>query len=38
MASFLDPTLVELTGLSLKELIEPMKEVVRNFKGGTNRQ
>jgi hypothetical protein len=36
--SFLDPTLVELTGLSLKELIGPMKEVVRNFKGGTNRQ
>ena len=36
--SFLDPTLVEVTGLSLKELTEPMKEVVRNFKGGTNRQ
>ncbi len=36
--SFLDPTLVQLTGLSLKELTEPMKETVRDFKGGTNRQ
>ena len=36
--TFLDPTLVEVTGLSLKELTEPMKEVVRDFKGGTNRQ
>jgi hypothetical protein len=35
--SFLDPTLVEITGLSLKELTEPMKETVRDFKGGTNR-
>jgi hypothetical protein len=36
--SFLDSTLVEATGLSLKELTEPMKETVRDFKGGTNRQ
>lgn len=36
--SYIDPTLVEVTGLSLKELTEPMKETVRDFKGGTNRQ
>ena len=36
--SFLDSTLTEVTGLSLKELTEPMKEIVKDFKGGKNRQ
>jgi len=30
--------LVELTGLSLRELVDPLKEVVKDFKGGANRQ
>jgi len=36
--SSLDPMLVELTGLSLRELVDPLKEVVKDFKGGANRQ
>ena len=36
--SFLDSSLIEVTGLSLKELTEPMKEIVKDFKGGINRQ
>lgn len=36
--SFIDPKLLEVTGLSLREIVEPMKEVVKDFKGGTNRQ
>ncbi|MEK9773784.1 MAG: hypothetical protein VW576_09505 [Opitutae bacterium] len=36
--SFLDPELVGVTGLTLRQLTEPMKEVVKDFKGGTERQ
>lgn len=36
--SFIDPKLLEVTGLSLREIVDPMKEVVKDFKGGTNRQ
>jgi hypothetical protein len=35
--SNLDPMLVELTGLSVRELVDPLKEVVKDFKGGANR-
>lgn len=36
--SFLDPELVGVTGLTVRQLTGPMKEVVRDFKGGTERQ
>jgi len=36
--SFLNDELIQITGLSLKEIVEPLKLVDKDFKGGLNRQ
>ncbi len=36
--SYLDARLIEATGMSVRQLTEPMKEQVKGFKGGINRQ